>query len=77
LSDVFEVYPAKTFPGMVPSTELTKRLKEQGCLISVKKGHPRIEMTAEGRPSQETEGEDNEEDDADGEDNRGEKRQKT
>jgi hypothetical protein len=77
LSDVFEVYPAKTFPGMVPSTELTKRLKEQGCLISVKKGHQRIEMTAEGRPSQEIEEEDNEEDDADGEDNRGEKRQKT
>jgi hypothetical protein len=60
LSDVFEVYPAKTFPGMVPSTELTKQLKEQGCLIAVKKGHQRTEMTAEARPSEEKE--DDEED---------------
>lgn len=76
LSDVFEVYPAKTFPGMVPSTELTKRLKEQGCLISVKKGHLRPEMTTEVRPSQEIEEED-EEDDAEEEGNGREKRQKT
>lgn len=77
LSDVFEVYPAKTFPGMVPSTELTKRLKEQGCLISVKKGHQKVEMTTEAHPSEEQEEEDNEEDDADSLGNGREKRQKT
>lgn len=51
LSDVFEVYPAKTFPGMVPSTELAKRLKDQGCLISVKKGHHKVERRNEARTS--------------------------
>ncbi|KAI1002172.1 hypothetical protein K3495_g6029 [Podosphaera aphanis] len=34
----FEVFNAKDFCGMRPSTELTKRLKSQGCMISVKKG---------------------------------------
>ncbi|CCF33701.1 VeA protein [Colletotrichum higginsianum] len=39
LSDVFQVFNAKDFPGMQASTPLTKRLKEQGCLISIKKGN--------------------------------------
>ncbi|KAF6820952.1 vea protein [Colletotrichum sojae] len=39
MSDVFQVYNAKDFPGMQASTPLTKRLKEQGCLISIKKGN--------------------------------------
>lgn len=39
LSDVFTVYNAKDFPGMQASTPLTKRLKEQGCPISIKKGN--------------------------------------
>ncbi|KAK2045614.1 hypothetical protein LZ31DRAFT_241763 [Colletotrichum somersetense] len=39
MSDKFEVYTAKEFPGMQASTPLTKRLKEQGCLISIKKGN--------------------------------------
>ena len=38
-SQPFQVYNAKDFGGMRPSTELTKRLKHQGCLISVKKGN--------------------------------------
>ncbi|KAK8872729.1 Sexual development regulator velC [Apiospora arundinis] len=38
MSDVFTVYNAKDFPGMQASTALTKRLKDQGCLISIKKG---------------------------------------
>ncbi len=42
ITDVFQVYAAKDFPGMRSSTELTKRLKEQGCLISVKKGIEKI-----------------------------------
>ncbi|KAI8964105.1 velvet factor-domain-containing protein [Daldinia sp. FL1419] len=41
MSDVFTVYNAKDFPGMRASTALTKRLKEQGCLISIKKGNER------------------------------------
>lgn len=42
-SAVFHVYNAKDFKGMRASTELTKRLKHQGCLISVKKGNARNE----------------------------------
>jgi Velvet factor len=49
ISDVFHVYTAKTFPGMEPSTALTRRLKEQGCLISVKKGHQRSEKMKEAQ----------------------------
>lgn len=37
-SDVFEVYSAKDFPGMRPSTRLTKELKRMGAAVSVKKG---------------------------------------
>jgi hypothetical protein len=39
MSAPFQVWNAKDFCGMRPSTELTKRLKHQGCLISVKKGN--------------------------------------
>jgi hypothetical protein len=39
LSDAFQVFNAKDFPGMKASTPLTKKLKEQGCLISIKKGN--------------------------------------
>ncbi|KAH8878563.1 hypothetical protein GQ53DRAFT_859291 [Thozetella sp. PMI_491] len=39
MSEPFTVYNAKDFPGMQASTPLTKRLKEQGCLISIKKGN--------------------------------------
>lgn len=38
-SDVFEVFSAKDFPGMRPSTALTKELKSQGAAVSVKKGN--------------------------------------
>ena len=38
-SEGFDVFNAKDFGGMRASTELTKRLKHQGCLISVKKGN--------------------------------------
>ncbi|KAE8446830.1 hypothetical protein EG329_011607 [Mollisiaceae sp. DMI_Dod_QoI] len=37
-SSVFHVQNAKDFGGMRASTDLTKTLKHQGCLISVKKG---------------------------------------
>lgn len=39
MSDVFTVYAAKDFPGMRPSSALTKALKAQGCNIQVKKGN--------------------------------------
>ena len=42
-SDVFEVFSAKDFPGMLPSTGLTKELRRQGATVSVKRGN-------EGRP---------------------------
>jgi hypothetical protein len=38
-SDVFTVYTAKDFPGMRPSSALTRALKLQGCNIQVKKGN--------------------------------------
>lgn len=38
-SEMFEVFSAKDFPGMRPSTTLTKELKRQGAAVSVKKGN--------------------------------------
>ncbi|KAJ4145029.1 hypothetical protein LMH87_003891 [Akanthomyces muscarius] len=40
-TDIFQVYSAKEFPGMVASSALAKKLKEQGCIISIKKGNDR------------------------------------
>jgi hypothetical protein len=37
-SDVFEVYNAKDFPGMKPSTGLARELRNQGANIPIKKG---------------------------------------
>ncbi|KAL1881418.1 hypothetical protein VTK73DRAFT_4178 [Phialemonium thermophilum] len=48
MSEVFQVFNAKDFPGMKASTPLTKRLKEQGCLISIKKGNEKT-SAAHGR----------------------------
>jgi Velvet factor len=38
LSEVFEVYSAKDFPGMRPSSDLTRELKRQGANLPIKKG---------------------------------------
>lgn len=38
VTDVFEVYSAREFPGMKPSSALLKILKQQGMNVSVKKG---------------------------------------
>jgi Velvet factor len=38
-SNVFTVHNAKDFQGMRPSTELTRCLRAQGCLIPAKKGN--------------------------------------
>jgi hypothetical protein len=63
LSHVFHVYNAKDFKGMRPSTELTKRLKDQGCLISVKKGNAK---TNAAHAREESDGEDDEDDSMEG-----------
>lgn len=39
LSDVFQTFSAKEFPGMSESTALAKALKHQGCNIPTKKGN--------------------------------------
>jgi hypothetical protein len=79
ISNVFEVYTAKTFPGMIESTELTKRLKAQGCLITVKKGHQRLDRKRATRNGEENEQANSEDGDGDCDDSeRGfDKRQKT
>jgi hypothetical protein len=43
LGSMFEVYTARTFPGIIESTDLARRLKAQGCIINVKKGHQRLD----------------------------------
>ncbi|KAK4177463.1 velvet factor-domain-containing protein [Triangularia setosa] len=48
MSEVFCVFNAKDFPGMKASTGLTKRLKEQGCLISIKKGNEKRDTPGAG-----------------------------
>ncbi|KAF3235006.1 hypothetical protein TWF192_001096 [Orbilia oligospora] len=62
MSDVFTVYTAKEFPGMRPSTGLTKALKQQGCAISVKKGN---EKASQASPQEEDEEKSGEGDDSD------------
>jgi len=56
LSDVFEVYTAKEFPGMRASTDLTKALKKQGCAISVKKGNEKAQGKTGGSSKDEESG---------------------
>jgi hypothetical protein len=38
-SDIFTVYQAKKFPGMIESTELSRCLSEQGLKIPIRKDH--------------------------------------
>jgi hypothetical protein len=59
-TNAFQVYNAKDFGGMLPSTTLTKSLKAQGCLIPVKKGNSKT-TGARGRDDED----DDEDDDAD------------
>lgn len=39
VTDVFDVYTAKEFPGISESSKLVRTLREQGCIISIKKGN--------------------------------------
>jgi hypothetical protein len=63
-SNTFHVYNAKDFGGMRPSSELTKRLKHQGCLIQVKKGNAK---TNGSHPRDEDDEDDDDDDEDDGE----------
>ena len=62
MSQVFRVFAAKDFPGMQESTPLTKALKAQGCLISVKKGNNRTRPShGRGENDDDDEGDEEEE----------------
>jgi hypothetical protein len=61
LSDVFTVYTAKDFPGMRPSSALTRALKLQGCNIQVKKGNEKALARKRLTASQEHDNADEEE----------------
>jgi hypothetical protein len=58
LSDVFTVYTAKDFPGMRPSSALTRALKLQGCNIQVKKGNEKALTRKRSAMSSEDDGDD-------------------
>lgn len=72
MSAPFQVYNAKDFCGMRASTALTKKLKHQGCLISVKKGNPK---SGNAGDKDQDEDEEDSEDDVEGS-SRGKKRSK-
>jgi hypothetical protein len=42
-SNVFQVYPSKTFPGMLESTFLSRSFSDQGVRIRIRKEH-RVQM---------------------------------
>ncbi|KAK4123077.1 hypothetical protein N657DRAFT_446666 [Parathielavia appendiculata] len=67
MSERFQVFNAKDFPGMQASTTLTKRLKEQGCLISIKKGNEKREVGGGGDGGKGIGGEDEEDEEGEGE----------
>lgn len=56
MTDAFQVFNAKDFPGMRASTKLTKQLKEQGCLISVKRGNDRSNLRARNESDDDEDG---------------------
>jgi hypothetical protein len=61
-SEPFDVFNAKDFGGMRASTELTKRLKHQGCLISVKKGNAKNNNAKDEEYDEEDEDDEDEDD---------------
>ncbi|KAM0253564.1 hypothetical protein ACHAQJ_007236 [Trichoderma viride] len=69
-SEPFKVFSAKEFPGMVASSSLAKRLKEQGCIISIKKGNDR------GRGPRNPDDPSDNDDDEDGEASQGQRRRR-
>lgn len=75
MSERFNVFNAKDFGGMRASTALTKKLKHQGCLISVKKGNPKSGNGGDKDQDQDDDDDDSE-DDGGEESSRGKKRPK-
>lgn len=73
VTDPFHVYNAKDFGGMRPSTELTKNLKSQGCLIPVKKGNSK---TRRDGSNDDDMGDDDDDDDVGRPNSKGKKRTK-
>jgi hypothetical protein len=67
-SNPFTVLNAKDFEGMRPSTELTKCLKAQGCLIPVKKGNSKTNVSRLRDEDEEDQYDDDEEDGNDADD---------
>lgn len=65
MSKVFQVFPAKDFPGMKASTLLTRKLKEQGCLIAVKKGNEKSDRKESKHTRDGDSEDDDDEDDGD------------
>jgi len=65
MSSPFTVYNAKDFCGMRASTQLTKKLKHQGCLISVKKGNAKSNGGGHTRDDDEDDDDDEEEEEDD------------
>lgn len=47
-SGTFDVYTAKEFPGINESSKLVRSLREQGCIISIKKGNDKKKKKAKG-----------------------------
>lgn len=50
-SDVFDVYTAKEFPGINESSKLVRTLREQGCIIAIKKGNDKKKKLGGGDDS--------------------------
>jgi hypothetical protein len=63
ITDVFNVYTAKDFPGMMASSVLLKALRTQGVIVGVKKGS---ENSSKGRRGKEDLEDEDMEDDDDG-----------
>lgn len=53
LSAPFDVYTAKEFPGINESTKLVRTLREQGCIIAIKKGNDKKRRAREDDESEE------------------------
>lgn len=46
-SDVFQVYSAKKFPGVIESTPLSKAFASQGIKIPIRKDGPKVSNAEE------------------------------
>jgi hypothetical protein len=67
-SEVFDVYTAKEFPGISESSRLVRTLREQGCIIAIKKGNEKRKKGKgkEGDSDEDDDEGEGDEDDGDG-----------